>query len=782
MHEPSRPAAAGHYVLLGAVAVGVAIAWWVMRPASEVETTRRQFAELQSEIASARRDQAPRTADRRQLLRLQAQRRSAADAPSRASLDAAAAAIARRLGWGEAASVRAVVHERPLLTLAKPAAPQGVLPVFVTEGNGCAACHLAIATPGFESYPAPFRTHPDLPLYVGAASPHSPSRFTCVSCHRGNGSATSFADAGHARLASAKARDATGPPWADAAAETAMLPVGRLEAGCVACHEGERFQPGAPGLNEALATLERGGCYSCHEVPGFSKARRRGPDLRRISAKLSQEWVRQWLADPRAVKPATWMPRLWREPSSDEQRAEIDAVVAYLFGNGAEYRPAALSPPHGDAVRGKVLVESAGCLGCHVVGDAVRDATSVRRTFGQPLEAIGSKTSHRWLYDWLRQPSRYSPDTPMPDLRLTEGEAADIAAYLESSAGAPPSQTSRTPAPDDVYRDIIRRRAAPGAARATEAAAASGDVLRSLAGRAVIGAIGCFNCHEIRGFDQPVSRSPIAARRVWRDQDVQALHAADQASGHGDAPSPAAGAPFADFGFGPDERARLALALTAIAGPVANRHAIGMPWHLREVAGRALVQDRNCVGCHPIEGGGGDFLTLVSDPSLGPPPLTPEGARVQGTWLRGFLRQPRTIRPWLSVRMPTFGWNDDDLDRVSEYFGEIAPPNPKPTDAPAPPGESGKELFDLLKCQQCHVLGSIPTDQPTSNLAPDLRMARERLQGEWVLAWLRNPSAILPGTRMPAFWPDYPKSFYPPLDRNADAQIRALRDHVMGLR
>jgi hypothetical protein len=61
-------------------------------------------------------------------------------------------------------------------------------------------------------------------------------------------------------------------------------------------------------------------------------------------------------------------------------------------------------------------------------------------------------------------------------------------------------------------------------------------------------------------------------------------------------------------------------------------------------------------------------------------------------------------------------------------------------------------------------------------------MARERLQPEWVLAWLRNPSAILPGTRMPTFWPDYPKSFYPQLDGSAEAQIRALRDHVLTLR
>jgi cytochrome c2 len=177
-------------------------------------------------------------------------------------------------------------------------------------------------------------------------------------------------------------------------------------------------------------------------------------------------------------------------------------------------------------------------------------------------------------------------------------------------------------------------------------------------------------------------------------------------------------------------------------------------------------------------------VQLSPEASLGPPLLTPEGARVQRDWLRGFLRQPRTIRPWLSARMPTFAWTDGDLDRATEYFWEIAPQHDttSPAASSGAPTAAGKELFDLLKCQQCHVLGTVPKDQPTANLAPDLRMAHERLQPAWILAWLRNPSAILPGTRMPTFWPDYPTSFYPPLNRKADAQIRALEEYVVGLR
>ena len=91
------------------------------------------------------------------------------------------------------------------------------------------------------------------------------------------------------------------------------------------------------------------------------------------------------------------------------------------------------------------------------------------------------------------------------------------------------------------------------------------------------------------------------------------------------------------------------------------------------------------------------------------------------------------------------------------------------------------------------MLGTIPKDQPTSNLAPDLRMAPERLNPDWILAWLRNPATILPGTRMPSFWPDHPKSMYTKqvkgfewmsdaFSGDAEAQIHAIRDHVLTFR
>jgi mono/diheme cytochrome c family protein len=243
-----------------------------------------------------------------------------------------------------------------------------------------------------------------------------------------------------------------------------------------------------------------------------------------------------------------------------------------------------------------------------------------------------------------------------------------------------------------------------------------------------------------------------------------------------------------NFDLADEEVERLATALMSFQRDIQPVQAMPVKTARRDflTQGRNLVQRRNCVGCHIIEGGGGDYLSLLSDPSLGPPNLTPEGGRVQKDWLYAFLRGPITIRPWLEVRMPSFNLSDQHWNGVISYFGAVSNSmqsfQTRPVVRPAAATGDAKALFDLLKCQQCHVLGAIPKDQPTSNLAPDLRMTSERLQPDWIIDWLRNPAVILPGTRMPSFWPDHPKSFYPQLGGDAEAQMRAIRDYLLTLR
>ena len=70
--------------------------------------------------------------------------------------------------------------------------------IRVPKMDRCRTCHLAIDRKGYEKYPQPFTTHPNLEQYVGSDSPHPIDRTGCTVCHEGMGQSVSFRDAAHA--------------------------------------------------------------------------------------------------------------------------------------------------------------------------------------------------------------------------------------------------------------------------------------------------------------------------------------------------------------------------------------------------------------------------------------------------------------------------------------------------------------------------------------------------------------------------------------------------------
>jgi len=698
---------------------------------------------------------------------------------------------------------------------------QVVLPTIMDDVNfmrvpkmdRCQTCHLAIDTKGYEEYPQPFRTHSNLSAYLGSDSPHPLNEIGCTVCHDGMGQSVDFTLATHTPQNVEQEKEweelydwAPKHDW-----DYPMLPVGMTEASCVKCHREEAFVPGANVLGDAYATFERAGCYACHKVRGFEGLRKPGPSLTRLKGKLDQQWVADWIRDPRTAKPATWMPQIWYNSNSsspeDAKRneVEISSVVTYLFENSEEFSvPSA--PPPGDIEAGRRLVESVGCLGCHVTTETDRSAAGPRRTFGQPLQGVGAKTNYPWIYDWVRNPKHYSPSTYMPNLRLSETEAAEVAAYLTTLGGkafGPPTGNPDRRMVDAVLLDYLKT-AMPAAAADAELASLDDHAKQLELGRRAIARYGCFSCHDIKGFEntQPigVELSEEASKLVTRlDFAFEDIHhtkmewfehklSDPRSFDRGRVLAPLDRLRMPDFHLSEHENQLLRTAIMSFQRYIQPPAALPPGSARKEflTAGRGFVQRRNCVGCHVVEGAGGDYETVVEDASLAPPLLTPEGSRVQPDWLYRFLRSPISIRPWLDVRMPTFGLDDEHWNQAISYFQAIPDAiRPFQTFEPAVASSNtatGEVLFDTLKCQQCHVLGDIPADQPTANLAPDLRMAWERLNPEWIDDWMRVPLRIVPGTRMPGFWPNLPQSDFPEFDGDGEQQIKAIREHIMTFR
>ena len=204
------------------------------------------------------------------------------------------------------------------------------------------------------------------------------------------------------------------------------------------------------------------------------------------------------------------------------------------------------------------------------------------------------------------------------------------------------------------------------------------------------------------------------------------------------------------------------------------------------VTGQRLVQYYNCTGCHVVEDKGGDVRALYAEnPNFAPPILNGEGGKVQPDWFYGFLKQPIPLRPWLQIRMPTFSFSDEEARSVVDYFTTLAKlevPYMYVERAKIPPEHiaAGKQLMseDYFACFSCHQQGDQKPEGPPDGWAPDLALAKQRLNPEWIIRWIQDPQKLMPGTKMPSFYPGGPDDV---LEGNETRQIEALRDYLMVL-
>src|SRR5439155_10220529 len=186
-----------------------------------------------------------------------------------------------------------------------------------------------------------------------------------------------------------------------------------------------------------------------------------GPSLKEVRMKIHKEWIPVWLENPHAYRPTTKMPAFRLEK---EQR---EAIAAFIWQSGVQGKLVNQKP--GDPVRGKELLETRGCLGCHSVGEG---SNALGGTFAANLTRVGEKDNYDYLVRWVHNPrERTRPFCPhekkdlgpedyarkglsyvfdldhtrcpndghelqvqqmtvMPNLRLTWEESQDIASYL----------------------------------------------------------------------------------------------------------------------------------------------------------------------------------------------------------------------------------------------------------------------------------------------------------------------------------------------------------------
>lgn len=382
---------------------------------------------------------------------------------------------------------------------------------------------------------------------------------------------------------------------------------------------------------------------------------------------------------------------------------------------------------------------------------------------GPPLDAVRTKIADpNWLIAWLLKPSRVRPGTGMPDFDLSPTEAQALASYLYSGTAA-------------AVRSMPRWQ--------------GGDAQQ---GERLFVIRGCRGCHVLTADERSVSpRVPNLAgvglklRGDWlfawlksprsynaqsamprlelTDDDIRHLVAFLLTRRQG--AEVVAGAPH--FNPAADAAAGRKLIETYECFKCHELKGFELPAPPFELVsgessdsvlrnGRYIIEYYNCRGCHLVDGSGGNIKQFLERKSFAPPTLEGEGARVQQSWLLAFLRQPTSLRPWLQMRMPTFGFSAGEAEALAKFFatsaGVHAADEPH---EPAPPEivTRGLRRFAHFKCVQCHPTNAdreLPPDVDPEDLSINLTLAKSRLRPSWVHKFLAGPKAILgTQTRMP---------------------------------
>ncbi len=418
-----------------------------------------------------------------------------------------------------------------------------------------------------------------------------------------------------------------------------------------------------------------------------------GPNLKEIKAKLKKDWIPGWLKDPQAFRPQTKMPSFRLEDD------EIQALSAFIWQKAIDVKVQTQAP--GDANNGREIFKSIGCLACHAIdGAAIGAGTGiVGGHFAANLSRVGEKANYdyivRWIYNPRKRIAPYSPSekkdllpadyqkagkafvfddehskspidgrelqvhnmTVMPNFRLTETEARDVATFLFSLKK------------NDTY----------------PAASFMDDKELAAKGEKLAKTYGCAGCHEISGLEEeqrigteltpegskPIERLDFAllTEPAMKGEDPYTHEEVKRADGStswynhkGFFENKLKNPGIYDIGKekAPADRLKMpniyleksdidalttfllgsvesSLPPTMRYNPTGQKQAVQNGWW--------VVQKYNCMGCHNALIGQPDTVLsglpmYVGQQEQLPPRLTSEGARVNPEWLLKFLKDP----------------------------------------------------------------------------------------------------------------------------------------------
>ncbi|HWN97048.1 MAG TPA: hypothetical protein VNT99_18605, partial [Methylomirabilota bacterium] len=444
-----------------------------------------------------------------------------------------------------------------------------------------------------------------------------------------------------------------------------------------------------------------------------------------IGERRNYEWMAKWILDPKSTRASVHMPKLLHGPNAME---DAKAMATFLSDRTPEHQQAIAEVTKRSEVTAgreqpadqerKPIFERLHCIGCHdALGGGQSDPAKIS------LKHVAQKFSDGRLAEFLSEPEKHFTWIRMPNFKLSAAEAKELAGWLLKRA----DKADGKPAPRDMA--ILER------------------------GQQLVRDLGCLNCHAGKIAN---NFSTVGLAKLAKEAKGCLAEKRDEKS---KAP---------DFGFGAKERDALVTFLKTDFAAL-SRHS-PLEFAARET--RLL----NCAACH-------GQIDLI-------PPLDVLGGKLKPEWAVSFLGgEPFKVRadkhpkgePWVEARMPAFKSRaqlmGESMAMQQGYSPKTSPEGPIDEDA-AKVGHRMLGKDNGLSCVSCHAVNDLPALEVFESEGPNLGLTSARLLKPYFFRWLRNPLAIDPQTKMPAYFEDGKSVLTDYYEGDGEKQINALYEYI----
>jgi cytochrome c551/c552 len=471
------------------------------------------------------------------------------------------------------------------------------------------------------------------------------------------------------------------------------------------------------------------------------------PILDGMGARRNFEWLSKWILDPKSTRGSVHMPKLLHGANA---RSDAECIATFLASLKTEppvasearaipfgYNPKAVAeiekrsgvnakPTQGESDRPadqnqerKPIFERLHCTGCHNAPDAAEnDPAQIS------LKHVAQKFSDGHLVEFLEAPERYFAWIRMPNFKLANVEANELATLLLKNAD--PADAKPTPM----------------------------DAGRIDRGRQLVQTAGCLTCHLAIGLENKFMAIDLAKTAKAAKGCL--------------AEKPEANSKAPDFHFTATERGALVAFLESDLNSL-SRHS---PLEFASRETRLM----NCTACH-------GQIDLI-------PPLDVLGGKLKPEWAASFIGgEPFKIRAdihpkgelWVEARMPAFRSRARLLAESMAMQQGYAPKTPAEGPIDEEAAKTGHKMIGKdngLSCISCHAVNDLPALEVFESEGINLGITSARLLKPYFFRWLRNPLAVDPQTKMPAYFEDGKSALTDYYEGDGEKQIDALYQYI----